>query len=179
MTPLSPILWHPTPVGRPRAAVSLELGGFPSVPLPPAMLGVGQGHECPLLPTQDSAWGLEAPEVSHTPCQDPPWASPSSHETPEGKGPGAKAGGHGSGQRAWMEESVACPPRWPPLAEGQAGMGWQPRLLGALRDPPWCRVPGPGRRPQAHGLRPCPPTLQGEPELPGHVYFIKHKLRSR
>ena len=61
-------------------------------PLPPAMLGVGQGHECPLLPTQDSAWGLEAPEVSHTPCQNPPRASPSSHEIPDGKGPGAKAG---------------------------------------------------------------------------------------
>ena len=31
-----------------------------------------------------------------------------------------------------MEESVACPPRWPPLVEGQAGMGRHPRLLKGL-----------------------------------------------
>lgn len=122
--------------------------------------------------------GAEAPKASHTPCSSTGLSQ--QPRPPDGKGPGAKAGGHGSGQRAWMEESVACPPRWPP--GGGAGRdGVAASAFGGSGRPTLVQSP----RPRATslsisyvGFAPVHPRCRG-PELPGHVYFIKHKLRSR
>lgn len=144
----------PHPSGRPLAAVSLERGGF-SLSHFPGHAGCGlKGHSGLGL------GGWRPPEVSHTPCQDPPRASPSSHTRPLTEGPGARQVGMGVRQGLDGGERGLSAPLASP-GGGQAGMGWQPRLLGSSWGPTLVQSPRPRARPQAHGLCPVHPRCRG------------------
>lgn len=150
------LLWHPTPVGRPLAAVSLERG-VSLCPTSPGHAGCGLGT----LRPRPGGW---RPRKFHTLAQtSPAWPLPAATRPLTERalvqrqvGMGVGRGPGGGGERG-LSRPLAS------LVEGQAGMGWQPRRGGSGR-PTLVQSPRPRRRPQAHGLWPLSASLQGEPE---------------